>query len=74
MQQTGSSLPRFAFAETLTLSTGTRAEHQRPIRPKGTPRVGVWQRSEQLSTARLSCTDDNHRWETSHRTTLMYAL
>ena len=34
--------PRFAFAETLTLSTGTRAEHQRPIRPKGTPRVGVW--------------------------------
>ena len=36
--------PRFAFAETLTLSTGTRAEPQRPIRPKGTPRVGRYLR------------------------------
>ena len=35
-------LPRFAFAETLTLSTGTRAEPQRTSRPKGTPRLGVW--------------------------------
>ena len=34
--------PRFAFAETLTLSTGTRAEPQRTSRPKGTPRLGVW--------------------------------